>query len=143
MFPSPTLLGRIAGAMIADPDCCGTGTYELQLSGAAFVPATMVGFTQPTFDGYAAVGASDWVDGIDPFTGDRTITLLPPVGGFEFDVTGNTNLPQSVYGFRVFNVTNNETVGSAVLAEPLVIQQAPSTFFINAATLRLNPAMVS
>jgi hypothetical protein len=59
--------------------------------------------TLSTFDGdtplEAELGAQ--AEGLDPTNNDAIITILPPVGGWRWETTGTTNLPQTIYGFAL------------------------------------------
>ena len=101
MIPSSTLFGRIAAALLANLNSFGTGTFELQLSQTTFTLPDGTGFSAPNFTGYGAIAAVSWIDGIDPNTLDRTLHLVPPVGGFKWTASNTTNLPQTIYGMRV------------------------------------------
>jgi hypothetical protein len=46
-------------------------------------------------------------EGLDPNNADALITLSPPAGGFRWETTGVTNLPQTITGFALVN--NGET----------------------------------
>src|SRR6266404_3262845 len=69
-------------------------------------PVAML-LTQADFDGYVANGISSATGtqntALDPLTSDYLLQLKLPVGGFRWETTGTTNLPQTIYGFGVFN----------------------------------------
>lgn len=61
-------------------------------------------FTKADFDGYADIagvlGAQQV--GIDPNTNEFVLTIKEPAGGWRWECTGGTGLPQSIYGFICF-----------------------------------------
>jgi len=67
--------------------------------------------TFATFDGSTALAAGLGTQqvGIDPVTLEQIVTIKEPAGGWRFEVTGATNLPQTIFGYALL------TDGSAAL----------------------------
>lgn len=83
------------------------------------------------FDGYAqkdGSAATRKVD-IDPATGDVLVTVLPPAGGWRWETSGNTNLPETIYGMALMKGTVGAIFPDAVIASEVFT--APVTFTNN------------
>lgn len=64
------------------------------------------------FDGYGAGKTTAGIEwGYDPNTMNGIITATPPVGGFHWETATDASLPQTIYGFILFN--GNDTVAIA------------------------------
>ena len=76
-----------------------------------------------TFDGSTPilVGLGAQPEGLDPNTNDSIITLKPPVGGWRFETTGVTNLPQTIFGFVLLNKLLDTLLASASLPAPITL----------------------
>jgi len=86
---------------------------------------TVIGdLTEATFDGYARLDAEapPMASGIDPLTGDQRVTVNEPAGGWRWETSGVTDLPQTIYGFAV--VSGGVSRGIELLAEPIVLEEA-------------------
>jgi len=81
------------------------------------------GLTLATFDGSTPilVGLGAQPEGLDPNTNDGLISLKPPAGGFRFETTGTTNLPQTIYGFALLNEAMDTLFASEALAAPITL----------------------
>jgi len=79
--------------------------------------------TPATFDGYApiagAIGAQE--SGFNPATGEQVITIKVPAGGYRWETTGVTNLPQTIYGFALTDSTGANLLGAELLTTPVVL----------------------
>ncbi len=78
--------------------------------------------------------------GIDPLTGDSILSLVPPAGGFRWETTGTTNLPQTIYGVIVTNNAGDELYGSHIFRTPVSLTIAGQVIAIDALTLRVPTA---
>jgi len=116
-----------------------TDANVIWLVQSAFTPseASVIGdLTVADFDGgdplEVTTGAQ--AEGLDPLTADAVITLSPPVGGFRWEVTGTTNLPQTIYGFAL--VTDaGVLLACQTLPEPITLTAVNQ--FIDAGDLNL------
>jgi len=91
-----------------------------------FTPSESTSFddlTLATFDGSTpiAVGLGTQPEGLDPNTMDAIISMLPPAGGFRFETTGVTNLPQTIYGYALLNDALDTMLGCELLPEPITL----------------------
>jgi len=77
------------------------------------------------FDGSApiegATGAQE--AGLDPVTGDQIVTILDPAGGYRWEVSGDTNLPQTIYGFALLNNAGSGLIAAATLPAPITLTE--------------------
>jgi len=87
-------------------------------------PTLVIGdITEADFDGYAALSAASAATQVfqDPATGDTRIQVREPAGGWTWIVSGNTNLPQTVYGYVLTDPTGATVYGSERITPPIVI----------------------
>jgi len=78
--------------------------------------------TLATFDGHTAliVASGDQQVGLDPVTGDQIITIVEPLGGWRWITTGTTNLPQTIYGYALYDSTGpGPLLGVQLLPTPI------------------------
>lgn len=75
------------------------------------------------FDGYAAINSvvGAQLQSINPLTGASQITLKLPAGGWRWETTGLTNLPQEIWGFVVTDNADADIMGSELLPEPITL----------------------
>jgi hypothetical protein len=96
---------------------------KIALVKAPFTPNEGLKLTDITladFDGSTpiAVGVGTQPEGLDPNTSNAIITLKPPAGGWRFETTGDTNLPQTIYGFVLVNNAGDELYAADTLPSP-------------------------
>lgn len=76
-----------------------------------------------TFDGSTPlevpVGALP--EGLDPVSGDSLITIPPPEGGWRWETTGTTDLPQEITGRALTNDDGTILFGVERLEEPITL----------------------
>lgn len=102
---------------------------KIALVQSAFVPSeTLVigDLTLATFDGSTAKAGATGTQqvGNSPATGDQIITITEPIGGWRWETTGVTNLPQTIYGFALIDNAGAVLLGTALLPTPLTLQEA-------------------
>lgn len=86
---------------------------------ADLVLATFTGATPKT----VALGAQGAAQ--DPVTNQQVITIVEPVGGWRFVTTDAVNLPQTIYGFALFDSTGpGPLIGCELLSEPVTLVAA-------------------
>jgi len=93
---------------------------------------TAVGdFVEADFDGYAASAydAGDWNIGIDPVSG--LIIYEPKPGGAvtQWEVSGETNIPQTIYGAYLTNAADTKVVMSRRFSTPITLT-SPATSLV-------------
>lgn len=73
------------------------------------------------FDGSTelAIGLNAQPEAYDPITDDSVIDLKPPAGGFRWETTGVTNLPETIYGYVLLNNAKDTVWASALLDAPI------------------------
>jgi len=82
--------------------------------------------TLATFDGSTAktVALGAQQVGIDPTTGEQRITVPDVVGGWRWETTGTTNLPQTIYGFVLYDSTGpGPLIASETLPSPVTLTE--------------------
>ncbi len=60
-------------------------------------------------------------EGVDPATGAVIIDISPGAGGWRWETTGLTNLPQTIYGFALIDDGATTYLAGALLATPIVL----------------------
>jgi hypothetical protein len=127
MQATRALREKMATLLAADATSLAPATdlNVIKLVMATFTPgeSTVVGdLTFATFDGSTPieVTAGTQAEGLDPLTADAVITLSPPVGGFRFEVTGTTNLPQQIFGCALVSDAG-VLLGCQTLPQPITL----------------------
>lgn len=59
--------------------------------------------------------------GLDPFTNDNLCDIKSPAGGFRWETTDVTNLPQTIYGFALLSNDLSTLLACAVFTTPIVL----------------------
>jgi len=125
MIPTNTILDRLATLLATDATTLAHATLavhvHLFVNTATPGPGSVVGdFTEATFDGYAPLDADvgPQQEFVDPITGNRVVQLIEPLGGWHWETTGVTDLPQTVYGFFVTDNADTVLYGAARLDDP-------------------------
>lgn len=91
-----------------------------------------------SFDGSTPIAGATGTQqaGIDPVTGDQIVTIKEPAGGWRWESTGVTNLPQTIYGFALLDATLAELLAIGMLPVPVTITAAGQEINIGTATFR-------
>lgn len=128
MIPSQAILDQITDLLAADATTIAPAALacHVHLAIAPFSPgagldiATLV---EATFTGGGAISAGLGAQDVftDPASGLKIIQLLEPAGGWHWDCTALTDLPQTVYGYWVSDNTDAVLYGSALLDAPLFL----------------------
>jgi len=127
MQPTQAIVNSLAELLAEDVAFLAAAAVKnVHLITSPFTPALTTDFTletEATFDGYvvktAAAGAQQFFT--DPLTGERITQLIEPAGGWHWQTTGVTDLPQTIYGFIVTDAADAVTLGSALLDEPVTL----------------------
>lgn len=79
--------------------------------------------TFATFDGATPLiaGVGTQAEGLNPNTSDAVITIKVPAGGWRWETTGVTNLPQTIFGFALVDNGIAVLLASAKLPDPIVL----------------------
>lgn len=97
--------------------------------------------TLANFDGSTAktVALGAMQVGMDPVTGEQRITVPDIVGGWRWETTGITNLPQTIYGFALYDSTGpGPLLGVEVLPQPITLQEAGQEIIIGKVAISIN-----
>lgn len=128
MIPTQAFLDRIGVAIGADTACFADPTTFLKVTlvKTAFTPGTELvlgDVTVADFDGSTALHAADATPAVfrDPQNGDQIVQASDPAGGWHWQTTGSTNLPQTIYGYIVTDHTGANLQGSVLFDTPLVL----------------------
>jgi len=121
---------------------------KLALVKTAFVPAEtlLIGdVTLADFDGSTPLLVEDGTQptALDPFTNDSIIDLLPPAGGFRWETTGVTNLPQTIFGYVLMNEAGTTLLASALFDTPIELTAINQRIDVDAAELRIPAGAIS
>lgn len=128
MQASRALREQAAKLLAADPTTLAPVSLAIQVAlvKAAFSPSEGLVFADVVladFDGSdpidVTVGAQ--AEGLDPLSSDAIITLSPPVGGFRWETTGTTLLPQTIYGAVLLNNAGDTLMASYRLPTPVIL----------------------
>lgn len=128
MVPTTGILNTIVDLLAADTATIAPAALALHvhLVKTPFTPIAtlLIGDVTPaTFDGStplnAGVGPQDVFR--DPQTTLRIVQILEPAGGWHWDVTGVTDLPQTIYGYVVTDNADADIYGAALLSTPLTL----------------------
>ena len=85
--------------------------------------SVLADFTEASFTGHTAISvtAGTQPEGLNPGTNDSRIDLSPPVGGFRWQCTALTLLPQTIYGFYLTDNAGVVLLAAEKLATPIVL----------------------
>jgi len=125
--PTNTILLSLAELLAGDvANLAAAAVKHIHLIKDVFTPAPDTDFTTLTeadFDGYAELSAAAGAQQAftNPLTGERIVQMIEPLGGWHWEVSGVTNLPQTIYGFVLTDLADAETFGSALLDEPITL----------------------
>jgi len=108
---------------------------------ADFTPseATVVGdVTLATFDGSTplAAGLGAQAEGLDPNNTDSLITIKSPVGGWRWETTGVTNLPQTIFGYCLLNDALDTLFACEKLDDPITLTAVNQVVELSNVTIR-------
>ena len=149
MIPTNVLLDAIATRIASDAGTLAHATdgVLLHLAKAVFNPGPtlVVGdFTEADFDGYAALeaGAGAQQFFVDPISTERTIQVLEPAGGWHFETTGVTNLPQTIRGAYLTNNAGTVLYGSVLFDDPVVLTAANEAVDVSNVRFRLHNDLI-
>lgn len=128
LSPTQTVLTRLSTLLGADT-VTFAGAVSVFLLKVPFAPSpqlTFVADDEADFDGYAIITrtAATRPTAFDPFTGDRLVTVTPPAGGWLWETTGATDLPQTIYGWGLGADTagiGGTLLGAALFPAPVVL----------------------
>jgi len=144
MLPTKAVRLRLGTLLSTDTTTLNqaANANHVSLIKAPFVPSENLlpaDLTVADFDGFAdllqTLGAA--LVGVDPVTGDQVVTITAPAGGWRWITTGLTNLPQSIYGFALFDKTHANLWATILLPTPIVLQDVGQQIELGDITLTL------
>lgn len=97
------------------------------------------------FDGYAAKTPVPGTQpsGADPSTSDFNITISPPAGGWRWETSGLTNLPQTIYGVVLYHNTGPTLYATELLANPIELDDLDQEVVLDKVQLRFMQGMIT
>lgn len=150
MIPDLALVERMADLLATDTttlDAVADVEVILFINNVTLGPDTVIGdLTPATFDGYAAKAKDAAAPSTytDPATGDIIISIPAPAGGWLWQTTGTTNLPQTVFGFALTDSTGADYYGGELLSEPVTLDAAGQGVQLpNGVTFRIPASLIS
>lgn len=113
-----------AGTFLSQP----TNANIVRLISADFAlsEGLVVGdLTFANFDGSTAldVALDDQQVGTDPLTNQQKVTLVEPLGGWRWEVTGTTNLPQNIFGVALLTAASASLLAVEKLPTPITLTE--------------------
>lgn len=122
MQPTSLLANQVSNLVATDvSQLANASAPKVHLAAASFAPSLsllLAGLTEATFTGYAAMAAGSsgaQIRYFDPVTGNALVELKPPIGGWVFNCTANTSLPQTIYGYYVTDNGSANLYGTALM----------------------------
>jgi len=95
--------------------------------------------TPTNFDGYVEKGPETVEWGNDPNTSYPVITLTPPAGGWHWETASTDDLPQTIYGWAVYDGATSVMLGSELFDDPPSLDAANQIVDIPSVTITLLP----
>lgn len=145
MFPMRVLTDEIGELLAASPPLMqATNANIVRLINAPFAEETGLApgdLTFADFDGSTGkpvTVAEDMQVGFDPLTGEQVITINEPVGGWRWEVTGLTNLPQTVYGYALLTNASAAVIGVKTLPTPIPLTEVGQEINLGSLTFRVS-----
>lgn len=147
MIPVQVLFERPFVLLCSDTLQLNDAACAIALIKEPFTPSPVLTFADVTpadFGGYAEleVGAVPPLESIDPVDGAALIDILPPAGGWRWETTNTTNLPQTIFGFCLRNA-DDDLIASETLSTPVVLDGVNQTVVLDRVTLRLPAGAIS
>lgn len=119
MNPTTALLDALATMLATDPATLAhaTNPCKVHLAKNAFnsTPTTVLAdLVEADFDGYAALAAGLGAQQmfVDPTSGQRVVQMQEPAGGWHWETTGTTALPQTIFGAYLTNTAGTVLYGT-------------------------------
>jgi hypothetical protein len=128
MIPTQVILNALQTLLASDTTTLAAATaLNVHLIKAPFAPGPTTDFTtliEADFAGYAAIGAGTGVQQMyrDPVTAELVVQMKEPAGGWHWQATGGTHLPQTIYGWVLTDHTNAVTYASELFTDPITMQ---------------------
>jgi len=128
VIPTTAVFNQTQALLAADATTLAPATDAnvIALIIANFVPSKSLlpaDLELATFTGSTpkAIGTGAQTVFTDPLTGNRVIQMKEPVGGLTFVCTADPTLPETVFGFGLFNDDLSVLLGTELLPNPVPI----------------------
>lgn len=148
MVPVKAVFNSISDLIAADTAYLGDAAVKhVHLITEAFVAGDLTDYaalTKATFDGYGAknAAAGAQLSFTDPADNSRIVELIPPAGGWHWETTGVTNLPQSIVGYGVTDDADALSLGGVALETPIVLTEAGQGIDLPPIRIRIPPGIL-
>lgn len=126
MIPTLAVREQMAKLLAADPTTLAPAgaANKIVLIKAPFTPSenTDIGtLAVADFDGSTPIAGATGTqpESLDPNTLDSLIDISPPLGGYRWETTGITNLPQTIYGYALVDDAGTSLLASELLPVPV------------------------
>jgi len=142
MITTKALRAAAANLLAADTaTLAAVSANKIALVKAPFTPGediALADLTLADFDGSTAIDVTSGTQptAYDPNNNDRIIDLKPPAGGFRFETTGTTHLPQTIYGYVLLDNALAVVLATALLDTPVVLSAIDQRVDLGAPTIR-------
>lgn len=143
MFPVAAVAEQTMKLLAADDTTLApaANANKIALVKASFTPGPNLAIADLTFadfDGSTPIlgttGAQ--LESVDPQTGDFLIDIKPPAGGYRWETTGVTNLPQTIYGFALTNNAGTVLLAAETFSSPINLTAINQSVDVGRPTLR-------
>jgi len=139
MIPTQVTVNAINSAYATDDVIWGSiaPSAYVRLVKENFVPSAALvagDLVYADFDGSDAINVpfGDQTDVTDSVTGRVGILLKEPVAGYRWVCTGDTSLPQTIYGYAVRDLDDGTLLWTGLLPNPVPIAEAGNFVEISA-----------
>jgi hypothetical protein len=148
LIPASLILDAMAVSLASDTLLlAATPPPQVALVIAPFTPShglAIGSLTLASFTGSAPLiaGTGTQQEFVDPLTGNRVVQMLEPLGGWHWQATAGTGLPQAVYGYVLTDTTGLVVYGSALFPSPVIIAAVGQGCDIPEVNYQLPDAMI-
>ncbi len=149
MTPTQALLDAVAAAIAADTAALAAAgflhVYPVKQAFSPGIGLVVADVPKADFDGGTpkVTSSATILTGIDPQTGEWILEIPEIAGGWRWEVSGTTNLPQTIHGFALTNVGESTLWGTALLDAPVVLTAVSQVVEVGSVAFRLSNAALS
>jgi len=139
MTPSKQVADTVPTALIAT-GLGGVTDGRVGLVKQSFTPSEDLVFADlipADFNGASPGGHSTPTWGVDPLTNERVVNIPPLAGGFHWETVDTSELPQTIYGFMLYDSDATALLGCALLDTPIVLNAANQAIDLDKVQFRL------
>lgn len=129
MTPNLSIREKVMQLLAADTaTLASVDAMKVHLVKATFTPSEdmdILDFELADFDGSTALeaGTGTQPESLVPGTNDSVIHIKPPAGGWRWETTGTTNLPQTIYGYILTNNDSSTVYAAEVFSEEITLSK--------------------